>query len=93
MMDVVPFKEKYHQKLPSVVHVDGTGRLQTVTPSLNSMFYDLIKAVKQHTGYGVVLNTSFNENEPIVNAPIEALNCFNRTEIDALYMGQFKVFR
>ena len=93
MMDVVPFKKKYHSKLPSVVHVDGTGRLQTVSPLLNKLYYDLIKAVKRHTGYGVVLNTSFNENEPIVNAPIEALNCFNRTELDALYIGQFKVYR
>ena len=93
MMDVVPFKEKYYSKLPSVVHVDGTGRLQTVSPRLNKLYYDLIKAVKQHTGYGVVLNTSFNENEPIVNAPIEALNCFNRTELDTLYIGQFKVHR
>ena len=92
-MDVVPFKEKYHSKLPSVVHVDGTGRLQTVSAISNKLFYDLIKAVKQHTGYGVVLNTSFNENEPIVNAPIEALNCFNRTELDTLYIGQFKVYR
>ena len=93
MMDVVPFKKRYHEILPSVVHVDGTGRLQTVSPNLNKMYYDLINAVKQKTGYGVVLNTSFNENEPIVNAPIDALNCFNRTELDALYMGNFKVYR
>ena len=93
MMDVVPFKKKYHNELPSVVHVDGTGRLQSVSPTLNKMYYDLIIAVKQHTGYGVVLNTSFNENEPIVNSPIEALNCFNRTDLDALYMGKFKVCR
>ncbi len=93
MMDVVPFKEKYRELLPSVVHVDGTGRLQSVSPELNQMYYDLIKAVKQKTGYGVVLNTSFNENEPIVNAPSEALNCFNRTDLDALYMGHFKILR
>lgn len=93
MMDVVPFKEKYRKILPSVVHVDGTGRLQTVSKQLNATYYDLIKAVKEHTGFGVVLNTSFNENEPIVNAPIEALNCFNRTELDALYIGSYKVFR
>ena len=62
--------------LPAVTHVDGTGRLQTVDKTKNKLFYELIMYFKSLSGVPVILNTSFNENEPIVNTPDEAINCF-----------------
>ena len=91
MMHVVPFKKEMLKKFPSVVHVDGTGRLQTVSVESNPLYHKLISEVKKLTGYGIVLNTSFNENEPVVNSPEEALSCFSRTDIDAIYLGTFLV--
>ena len=73
MMHVVKFKEPWRRRLPAVVHEDGTGRLQTVHPEANPLYASLIEALSRHTGVGVVLNTSFNENEPIVEAPRQAI--------------------
>jgi carbamoyltransferase len=83
-------KEK-REFIPSPTHVDGTGRLQTVAREMNPRFWQLIKAFDQITGVPVVLNTSFNDNEPIVNCPEEALDCFSRTETDALVLGDYLV--
>jgi carbamoyltransferase len=80
-------------KIPAPTHVDGTGRLQTVTREANPRYWRLIKAFEQLTGVPVVLNTSFNDNEPIVCRPEEALDCFQRTQMDALVLGDFLITR
>jgi carbamoyltransferase len=72
-----------------VAHVDGTGRLQTVDTESNPLYDRLIDAFRRQTGVGMVLNTSFNENEPIVDTPEQALDCFRRTDMDALCLGRF----
>jgi carbamoyltransferase len=80
-------------QIPAPTHVDGTGRLQTVTREANPRYWRLIKAFQDLTGVPVVLNTSFNDNEPIVCRPEEALDCFLRTRMDALVMGDFLITR
>lgn len=92
----VPFMEKVYkikkdkQKLIlAVCHVDGTGRLQTVSYKLNPRYYTLIKEFENLSGVPMILNTSFNENEPIVNKPEEALRCFLKTKMDVLVLGDF----
>ena len=89
MMHVVKLRPAWRDRLPAVTHVDGTGRLQSVDPESNPLYYRLISAVKRHTGIGVVLNTSFNENEPVVDTPEQAVDCFLRTDMDALCLGRF----
>ncbi len=81
------------EEIPAPTHVDGTGRLQTVTRDANPRYWNLIKAFEQLTGVPVVLNTSFNDNEPIVCRPEEALDCFQRTQMDALVLGDFLITR
>lgn len=81
------------EKIPAPTHVDGTGRLQTVTREANPRYWRLIKAFEQITGVPVVLNTSFNDNEPIVCSPAEALDCFQRTRMDALVLGDSLITR
>ena len=83
----------FHGDSSAAVLVDGTGRLQTVSKRQNLRYWSLIKAFETHTGVPVVLNTSFNENEPIVNTPTGALNCFLRTKMDRLVMGDWVVSR
>ncbi len=78
-------------KIPAPTHVDGTGRLQTVTKTANPRYWKLIKEVERQTGVPVVLNTSFNDNEPIVCKPQEAIDCFLRTQMDALVLGDFLI--
>jgi carbamoyltransferase len=85
-------KEK-REKIPAPTHVDGTGRLQTVTREANPRYHALISAFHKLTGVPVVLNTSFNDNEPIVCRPEEALDCFLRTQMDALVLGDFLITR
>lgn len=80
-------------KIPAPTHVDGTGRLQTVSREANPRYWGLIKAFEQQTGVPVVLNTSFNDNEPIVCKPEEAIDCFERTQMDALVLGDFLITR
>jgi carbamoyltransferase len=81
------------EKIPAPTHVDGTGRLQTVTREANPRYHALITAFHKLTGVPVVLNTSFNDNEPIVCRPEEALDCFLRTQMDALVLGDFLIAR
>jgi carbamoyltransferase len=80
-------------KIPAPTHVDGTGRLQTVTREANPRYHALISAFRDLTGVPVVLNTSFNDNEPIVCRPEEALDCFLRTQMDALVLGDFLIVK
>ena len=98
--DEVPFMEKVfpvrpekYAVIPAVTHVDGTGRLQTVDKTISPMYYGLIEAFRKKTGVPVLLNTSFNENEPIVNTPAEALDCFLRTQMDMLVLENCVIIR
>jgi carbamoyltransferase len=84
--NVLPEKR---DEIPAVTHVDGTGRLQTVHKNTNELYWQLIKEFGDQTGVPVVLNTSFNENEPIVCTPEEAIDCFLRTRMDALAIGNY----
>jgi carbamoyltransferase len=76
-------------RIPAAVHVDGTGRIQTVERSANPRYYGLIEAFGRLTGVPVLLNTSFNRSEPIVASPAEAVACYLRTGMDVLVMGDF----
>lgn len=89
MMHVVKFKPEWRDIFPAVTHIDGTGRMQSVDMDNNPRYYKLISAVKQRTGYGIVLNTSFNENEPVVDTPEQAIACFDRTDMDVLVLHNF----
>ena len=79
------------EQIPAPTHVDGTGRLQTVGRGENHLYWELINAFDKLTGVPLLLNTSFNENEPIVNTPEEAIGCFARTGMDVLALGPFLV--
>jgi len=87
MMHVVKIKPGKRAELASVCHEDDTGRLHSVTREQNDIYFDLIEAFGQRTGTPVVLNTSFNENEPIVDTPEQAIDCFMRNDLDALVLG------
>jgi carbamoyltransferase len=89
MMHVIKFKKEWSEKLPAVAHVDGTGRIQTVDEKSNELYFKLITKFKSLTGVGILLNTSFNENEPIVDTPEQAFSCFERTDMDVLCMGNY----
>ncbi|MFL6304346.1 MAG: carbamoyltransferase [Candidatus Sulfotelmatobacter sp.] len=93
MLHVYKIRPEKRKALCAVNHVDDTGRLQTVTREENPMYYDLISAFHRKTGLPVILNTSFNENEPIVCTPEEAIDCFQRTRIDVLGIGPFLVHK
>jgi carbamoyltransferase len=93
MMQVYQIHAEKRPLIPAVTHVDGSGRLQTVTRETNPLYYGLIEAFRAVTGVPMVLNTSFNENEPVVCRPQEALECFLRTKMDVLVMGHFVVAR
>jgi carbamoyltransferase len=93
MLHVYPIQPDKREKLCAVNHVDDTGRLQTVARDENALYYDLIKAFQKRTGLPVVLNTSFNENEPIVCTPEEAIDCFRRTKMDVLAIGPHIVLK
>jgi carbamoyltransferase len=93
MLKIYPIKEDKRKIIPAVTHVDGTGRLQTVNRQNNPLFWQLIHRFYSLTGVPVLLNTSFNENEPIVCKPKEALDCFLRTEMDVLVLGNFMIER
>ena len=93
-MSAVEFINEDKQKIiPAVTHVDGTGRVQTVSKKINNNFYSIIKKFEKLSGTPIILNTSFNENEPIVSKPDEALDCFLRTKMDTLVMGNYIVKR
>ena len=93
MLMVYEVKADRRSEIPAITHVDGSGRLQTVTRESNPRFYDLIDAFYELTGVPIVLNTSFNENEPIVCTPRDAIDCFLHTRIDVLYLGNCCVRR
>jgi carbamoyltransferase len=93
MIKVYPIRPEKRTEIPAVTHVDGTGRLQTVSRRTNPRYWKLIDAFGRRTGVPIVLNTSFNENEPIVNTPEEALDCFLRTRMDRLVMGDVVLVR
>ena len=88
MMQVFQIREEKRQLIPAVTHVDGSGRLQTVSRRTNPLYHQLIAAFCERTGIPMVLNTSFNENEPVVCKPQEALDCFLRTQMDVLGVGE-----
>jgi carbamoyltransferase len=89
MLHVYKIKPQWRERLCAVNHEDDTGRLQSVTRDENPLYYDLIKRYAEKTGVPVVLNTSFNENEPIVCSPEEAADCFLRTRMDVLVLGPY----
>jgi carbamoyltransferase len=93
MLHVYKIRPEKRSVLCAVNHVDDTGRLQTVTREENPMYYDLISAFHRKSGIPVILNTSFNENEPIVCTPEEAIDCFKRTRMDVLAIGPFLVVK
>ena len=93
MMKVFQIRAPMREKIPAVTHVDGSGRLQTVCRETNPRYYRLIESFRELTGVPMVLNTSFNENEPVVCQPSEALDCFLRTSMDVLVLGDFLLVR
>jgi carbamoyltransferase len=93
MVAAYKIKAEQREKIPAVTHGDGTGRLQTVERDVNPLYWKLIAAFHDLTGVPVLLNTSFNENEPIVNTPAQALDCFLRTQMDVLVMGPFLLMK
>jgi carbamoyltransferase len=93
MIKVYPIRPEQRPRIPAVTHVDGTGRLQTVSRGANPRYWKLISAFERQTGVPIVLNTSFNENEPIVNTPAEALDCFLRTRMDRIVLDRVTVRR
>src|SRR6185436_1254605 len=93
MLQVYPVRPDKRSVVPAITHVDGSGRLQTVSPRSNPRYWRLIKAFGRISGVPMLLNTSFNENEPIVLRPPEALDCFLRTHMDVLVMGRYTLAR
>jgi carbamoyltransferase len=93
MMQVFQIRQEKRQLIPAVTHVDGSGRLQTVSRHVNPLYHRVIAAFGDYTGIPMVLNTSFNENEPIVCEPQEALDCFLRTQMDVLVLGNTMIIR
>jgi carbamoyltransferase len=89
MVQAYRIKPRQRERIPAVTHQDGTGRLQTVEKDVNPLYWKLLKRFGDLTGVPVLINTSFNENEPIVNTPAQALDCFLRTNMDVLAIGPF----
>jgi carbamoyltransferase len=93
MMQVFQIRDNKRGLIPAVTHVDGSGRLQTVSQHANPLYHRLIEEFRKVTTVPMVLNTSFNENEPVVCAPVEALDCFLRTKMDVLVLGNVFISR
>jgi len=93
MVSAYKITPQQRERIPAVTHADGTGRLQTVEQDVNPIYWKLIKRFGELTGVPILLNTSFNENEPIVNTPKQALECFLRTQMDVLVMGPFLLMK
>ena len=87
MEKVFPIRPEKRAAIPAVTHVDGSGRLQSVSKKTNPLYHALIEKFREKTGVPVILNTSLNENEPVVRTPAEAISCFLRTDMDVLVMG------
>lgn len=93
MMKVFQIKKEQRLKIPAVCHEDGSGRLQTVYENTNPRYHALIKDFESRTGVPILLNTSFNENEPVVCNPREALDCFLRTKMDVIVLNDYFIYR
>ncbi len=93
MLQVFQIRADQRERIPAVTHVNGSGRLQTVTENQNARYFHLIESFENITGVPILLNTSFNENEPVVCQPKEALDCFLRTKMDVLVLGDFYIER
>jgi len=93
MEKVFPIRKEKHALIPAVTHADGTGRLQTVDKIVTPRYYELIETFRKKTGVPILLNTSFNENEPIVNSPHDALECYLRTNMDMLVLENCVITR
>jgi len=93
MSAVEKINENKRHLIPAVTHVDGTGRVQTVTKEINNDFYLLIEKFYQISNVPILLNTSFNENEPIVMDPDHAISCFLRTQMDVLVLNRYVILR
>ncbi|MEK7545222.1 MAG: carbamoyltransferase [Patescibacteria group bacterium] len=94
MLLIAPVKAELRDKLPAITHVDGSARLQTVTPESEPLYHALIKKVGEKTGFDIIVNTSFNiRGEPIVRTPQEAFQCFASTDMDVLVLGNFVIFK
>jgi carbamoyltransferase len=93
MLMVYQIKPERRAEIPAVTHIDGSGRLQTVSRELNERYHQLISEFYKLTGVPMVLNTSFNENEPIVCTPRQAIDCFLKTRMDVLYLGNYYIRR
>jgi carbamoyltransferase len=89
MERVLPIRKEKQASIPAVTHVDGSGRLQSVSKELRPRYHKLISAFYAITGIPILINTSFNENEPVVNKPEEAIDCYLRTNMDALVLGNY----
>jgi carbamoyltransferase len=93
MVTAYKIKPQQRDRIPAVTHGDGTGRLQTVEQDVNPLYWKLIRRFEEVTGVPVLLNTSFNENEPIVHTPAQAIDCFLRTRMDVLSIGSFVLYK
>ena len=93
MQQVYPVEPDKREGLPAITHVDGSGRLQTVSDATNPLYQALILAFEERAGTPILLNTSFNENEPVVDTPEQAFACFHRTRMDAVVIGNTVVQR
>jgi carbamoyltransferase len=93
MLQVLQIKPEKRKEIPAVTHVNGSGRLQTVEEDQNPRYHRLIKSFKELTQVPILLNTSFNENEPVVCSPGQALNCFLRTNMDVLVLANYFISR
>jgi carbamoyltransferase len=93
MERVLPIRPEKRPQIPAVTHVDGSGRLQTVSRRTNPLYWELIDRFRRRTGVPMLLNTSLNENEPIVRTPDEAVSCFQRTAMDMLVLGNLVIER
>jgi carbamoyltransferase len=86
MEKVLPIRKEKHSIIPAVTHVDGSGRLQSVNRETNPRYYELIQRFYKKTGVPIILNTSLNENEPIVHTPEQAIECYLRTKMDVIVL-------
>ena len=93
MERVLPIRPEKQALIPAVTHVDGSGRLQTVSRRSSLLYWELIERFRQRTGIPMLLNTSLNENEPIVRTPDEAISCYQRTAMDMLVLGNLVIER
>lgn len=93
MERVLQFRAEKQHEIPAVTHVDGSGRLQTVSRRTNPLYWELIERFRQRTGVPMLLNTSLNENEPIVRTPDEAISCFQRTAMDMIALNDLVIER